>query len=304
MKIYGMLYSILEMIMIKNRYKPMESVREYIMFGENTIPINRSVKISEPYKIPSRNIGYLPFETAVAYSRTSNKSKVILYLYLRIIENHNEKRLDDVTDYSMNVKCSIAEIAEDTRISKVTVYKIIDELSRPDEGEDFPVIFEEKDGSFSLSYLFCPFSDLNDVLYHEEKNAKKYFEKYGTEEERKMWKNISVMEDTKRMNLDEFADVMTGKFEKGLSNRRWIFGYVYEILKDEKDPYVTEFHIDYKELMAWIRKRSGKVPSESYLRKSVCTIAKAKIFVLSRKTVRGKIMYRLNKGKAIINRKY
>ena len=283
------------MVIIKNRFVVEDVKKEPILFSGKTIMMKSYTKVSEPIKSYSDYIAYINYETMMNIAVTSNKFKVVFYIYLRIIENHEANKADGITDYSMNVQCSVSDIAENTGISRKGIYGIIESLTTKQEGQDFPILFEEEDGSYSLSYLFCPFKNLNEVLYYEERKAKKYYEEHGTDEQREKWRNVYVMQDMKRESIAEYAYITNSKFPGGLSNHKWIMGYIYYMIKDKTSD--TDFHIDYKELRKWIAERTTKIPTESYLRKTVGVLYKNNILVLSRKTAKGRIWYKLNMEK-------
>ena len=283
------------MVMVKNRFV-LEDVKEKpVMFSGKTIMMKSYTKASEPVKSHSNYISYFSYEVMMNMAAISNKFKVVFYIYIRIIEKYNENQSNGITDYSMNIQCPISDIARNTGLSYNGVCKIIEDLTTKHGGQDFPILFEEEDGSYSLSYLFCPFKDLNEVLYYEEKKAKKYYEEHGTDEERKKWRNVYVMQDMKKEGLDEYAYITNSKFMEGLSNHKWIMGYIYYMIKDR--PGDVDFHIDYKELRKWIAERTTKVPTESYLRKTVGVLYKNNILVLSRRAAKGRIWYKLNMEK-------
>lgn len=294
-KLFDMLYSALQMVIIKNRFVVEDVKEEPILFSGKTIMMKSYTKVSEPVKSYSDYIAYVNHGTMMNMAAVSNKFKVVFYIYLRIIENHEANMTNGVTDYSMNIQCSVSDISRNTGLSYNGVCKIIESLTTKQGGQDFPVLFEEEDGSYSLSYLFCPFKNLNEVLYYEEKKAKKYYEEHGTDEQRKKWRNIYVMQDMKRENIAEYAYITTSKFPDGMSNYKWIMGYIYYMIKGKTGE--DDFHIDYKELLKWISERTTKVPTESYLRKTVGVLAKNKTLMLSRKTAKGRIWYKLNMDK-------
>lgn len=294
-KLFDMLYNALQMVMIKNRFV-LEDIKEKpVLFSGKTVMMKSYTKVSEPMKSHSDYIAYASYEVMMNTAAISNKFKVIFYIYIRIIEKYNENQSNGITDYSMNIQCSISDIARNTGLSYNGVCRIMESLTTKQGGQDFPILFEEEDGSYSLSYLFCPFKNLNEVLYYEERKAKKYYEEHGTDEQRKKWRNIYVMQDMKKEKIAEYAYITTSKFSDGLSNYKWIMGYIYYMIKDKTSN--DDFHIDYKELRKWIAERTVKVPTESYLRKTVGVLYKNNILVLSRRTAKSRIWYKLNMDK-------